>query len=166
MIVLAAVPVILLTGGAWIAPKILDYLAWPVAIAFLFCLIVFLPLSLFRKTRSLSSVGFLISSYIFGASAWFAGLLASYIYCGAFWTVLALFAFGVGVVPLGIIGALVHTDWMAAGLLFGGLVLTYGARAIYSKRLDYGSIATGFANSWREMMAAPPRAKATPPKQT
>jgi hypothetical protein len=63
-------------------------------------------------------------------SAWFAGLLASYTYCGLFWSVIALFFVGIGVVPLGIIGALVHSDWIAAGLLFGGLVLTFGARAM------------------------------------
>jgi uncharacterized membrane protein YhaH (DUF805 family) len=130
MLVLAAIPILLVFGGVWASEKALDYLVWPVNIAFLLCVLIFLPLSLFRATRFVSAIGFLISSYIFGASAWFAGLLASYIYCGIFWTVLALFIFGIGVVPLGIIGAIFHRDWLAAGLLFGGLVLAYGARAM------------------------------------
>lgn len=130
MLALLAIPVLLVLGGVWISEKALDFLVWPVQIAFLLCVLIFLPLSIFRTTRFVSAMGFIISSYVFGASAWFAGLLASYIYFGTFWTVVALFMVAIGVVPLGIVGALFHKDWQAAGLLFGGLVLTFATRAM------------------------------------
>jgi hypothetical protein len=82
-----------------------------------------------NSNPAVSAIGFLISSFLFGASTWFAGLLASYIYFGTFWMVIAFFFFGVGVVPLGMIGAAFHADWMAGWLLLGGLVLTLGTRA-------------------------------------
>ena len=130
MVLFAIIPTALVLGGALVADKVLHYLVWPVAIAFVLCVVIFLPLCLFRATRMVSAIGFLISSYVFGASAWFAGLLGSYTYFGLVGTVLALCFFGFGVVPVGIIGALVHSDWMAAGLLFGGLILTFGTRAM------------------------------------
>jgi hypothetical protein len=82
-----------------------------------------------NSNPAVSAIGFLISSFLFGALTWFAGLLASYIYFGTFWTVIAFFFFGVGVVPLGMIGAAFHADRMAGWLLLGGLVLTLGTRA-------------------------------------
>jgi uncharacterized membrane protein YhaH (DUF805 family) len=130
MVLFAIIPTALVLGGALIADKVLHYLVWPVVIVFLLCVVIFLPLSVFRETRTVSAIGFMISSYVFGASAWFAGLLGSYTYFGLVGTVLALCFFGFGVVPVGIIGALVHSDWMAAGLLFGGLILTFGTRAM------------------------------------
>lgn len=77
---LLLLPTIFVFGAAWLAPIALDYLAWPGNIAFLFCLFVFLPLSLFRATRPASAVGFMVSSFVFGASTWFAGMFASYLY--------------------------------------------------------------------------------------
>jgi hypothetical protein len=34
----------------------------------------------------------------------------------------------VGVVPLGIIGAIIKADWQAVGALACGIILTYGSR--------------------------------------
>jgi hypothetical protein len=65
---------------------------------------------------------------MFGAGTWFAGLLTSYGYFGIFWTVIALFFVGVGVVPLGIIGEIWHGQWMPAALLCAGVALTYATR--------------------------------------
>jgi uncharacterized membrane protein YhaH (DUF805 family) len=130
MIGLTAIPVVLVYWGGWAAPKILEYMVWPVQISFVLCVLIFLPLSLFRTTRFISAIGFMISSYIFGASTWFAGLLALYISFGTVATVIALCFFAIGVVPLGIIGAIIHKEWMAAGILFGSLVLTYGTRVM------------------------------------
>jgi hypothetical protein len=124
------IPSVFIHGGAWVSAEALDYLAWPVDIASMFCILIFVPLSLFRATRPVSAVGFMASSYIFGASTLLSGMLVSYIYFGIFWTVIALFFFFVGVVPLAILGAVVHADWMVAGLLTSALVLTYGARGV------------------------------------
>lgn len=124
----AAIPTLFVIGGIWAAPKALKYLELPVDIAFSLCLFVFLPLSVFQKTRLASAFGFVASSFIFGACTWFAGLLTSYGYFGLFWTVIALFFIGVGVVPLGIIGEIWHGQWIAAAFLCAGVALTYATR--------------------------------------
>ena len=126
----AVIPSVFIHGGAWVSAEALDYLAWPVDIASPLCILIFVPLSLFRATRPVSAVGFMVSSYIFGASTFLSGMLVSYIYFGIFWTVIALCFFFVGVVPLAILGAVVHADWMVAGLLVSGLVLAYGAHGV------------------------------------
>jgi hypothetical protein len=96
----------------------LTYKAWLVDLAFVFCIIVFLPLLVFLKTRSASAKGFLVSSYVFGASTWLAGVLACNFDLGSFWLAVGLLFVGIGVVPLGIIGAMIYSDWVPAGYLF------------------------------------------------
>jgi hypothetical protein len=108
----------------------LAYIAWLVAFALVLCIIVFLPLLAFRKTRPASARGFLVSSYVFGAFTCMAGVLVCKIYLGSFWLAVGLLFVGIGVVPLGIIGAMIYSDWVAAGYLFAGLVLTLSSRAI------------------------------------
>jgi hypothetical protein len=106
------------------------YIAWLVDLALVLCVIALLPLLAVRKTRSASAKGFLVSSYVFGASTWMASVLACKLYLGWFWLAVGLFFIGIGVVPLGIIGAIVYSDWVAVAYLFAGLLLTLGSRAI------------------------------------
>ena len=114
----------------WFSDEALTYTAWLIDVVFFLCIIVFLPLLAFRKTRSASARGFLVSSYVFGASTWMASAFACNFYLGSFWLTVGLLFVGIGVVPLGIIGAMIYSDWVAAGYLFAGLVLTFGSRAI------------------------------------
>jgi hypothetical protein len=114
----------------WISDRAIDYMYWPVNIAFAACIFIFAPLSLFRRTRAFSAGGFLVSSFVFGACTWLAGVLATYDYLGAVWVFIGLAVIGVGIVPIGIVGAMIHSDWLAAGLLFGSLVMTFGTRLI------------------------------------
>jgi hypothetical protein len=130
LLALISIPAVIVYGGARLANTALDYLVWPANIAFVLCILVFLPLSFFPATRPVSGIGFFVSSFIFGASIWFAGLLTSYTYFGSFWTMIGLFFAGVGVVPLGMIGAIFHGDWLVCGLLFAGLALTVVTRAV------------------------------------
>jgi len=81
-----AVPVMIVVGGIWLSATALYYLGWGGhCICALYSSLS--AASLFRATRPASAIGFVVSSYIFGASAWFAGLLTSYIYYGTVWTV-------------------------------------------------------------------------------
>lgn len=130
LLLLVIAPLIYVRGIVWLSSNVLEYMVWQVALAFIVCIIIFLPLSLFRATRMVSAYGFLISSFIFGVSTWMAGAVATYVYLGLFWTIVALFFLFIGVVPFGMIGAAINSDWIVIGFLAGGLVLTYGARAI------------------------------------
>jgi uncharacterized membrane protein YuzA (DUF378 family) len=72
--------------------------------------------------------GLYVSSIIFGASTWLAGFLTTYIYFGGFGVFIGLVMGLVGIVPLGIIAAMFHSDWPAIAFLLVGLALTFGVR--------------------------------------
>ena len=59
-------------------------------IAFAVCILVLLPLAIFRKTRAGSAVGFQIASYSFGVSLWLYGLLIAYSFWGVYGVVIGL----------------------------------------------------------------------------
>ena len=67
--------------------------------------IILFPLALWRKTRSAAGVGLFVVSYIFGATTWFLGAAVTFGSFGWIGLIIGLFIFGLGVVPLGIIGA-------------------------------------------------------------
>ena len=127
---------VLINGTAFLAEKILPLLITATNIATLLCIVVLLPLALFRRTRIVSVWGFFIASYIFGLGVWMYGFLVTYDLWGGTGVFIGLVLGIVGVVPLGIIAAALHGMWYYAAELIYGLVLTYGARtfAIYLMR--------------------------------
>jgi hypothetical protein len=115
---LAALAMLLLTGAAWFSEKVLPTLYDACWIALAICVVVLLPLTLFRVGRIISAFGFMISSFVFGATVWLLGLDVTY----TLWGVLALFVglvfAGVGVVPIGMLAAAFRGEWEVAGELF------------------------------------------------
>jgi hypothetical protein len=124
------VSVIFIRGLAWVSEHLIGYLTFPVSAALVLCLFVFLPLALFRKTRFISVYGFLISSFLFGATTWILGFLTTLEYWGGIGVFIGLFLGIVGIVPLGIIASVFHTDWWSFGGLIVGLFVTFGSRMI------------------------------------
>lgn len=121
--------VFLIMGTAFIGEKLLPYLMTASLLTLVLCVVIFLPLSLFRVTRIVALWGFFIASYIFGLGVWMYGFLVTYELWGGIGIFIGLFLGVVGVVPLGIIAAALHGIWYYVGELVFGLVLTYGARA-------------------------------------
>lgn len=76
-------------------------------IALIIVLLIFLPLAFWRKTRKFSGIGFIIASFLIGATTWFLGAAVSFAAFSWFGLIVGLLFFGIGVVPLGIIGAFV-----------------------------------------------------------
>src|ERR1700740_687185 len=68
-------------------------------------ILVFLPLAAWRNTRGSAGLGLLVVSYIFGSATWFLGAAVSFGSFGWLGLFIGLFVLGIGVVPLGIIGA-------------------------------------------------------------
>jgi hypothetical protein len=66
---------------------------------------VLLPLAAWGKTRGGAGAGLCVISYIFGATIWFLGAALTFGSFGCIGLILGLVIFGMGVVPLGIIGA-------------------------------------------------------------
>lgn len=92
---------------------------------------VLLPLALWRKTRGVAGVGLVVTSYIFGLTTWLLGAAVTFGSFGWFGLFIGLFALGMGVVPLAIIGALFKLDnGRLALVLFVMVVVTLGARLV------------------------------------
>ena len=75
-------------------------------IALALTVFVFVPLTLWRKTRGVGSVALFIASYIFGLTTWLFGAMITFSVFGWFGLVLGLLFLGVGVVPLAIVGSI------------------------------------------------------------
>lgn len=90
---------------------------------------VLLPLAIWRKTRRNASIGLLIASYIFGITTWLLGAAVTFGSFGWFGLIVGLLIFGIGVVPLAIIGAMftLHDGGLAL-VLFVMAVVALGAR--------------------------------------
>ena len=92
-------------------------------------LFVFLPLALWHKTRNAGGVGLLVTSYVFGFTTWLLGAAVTFGSFGWFGLIVGLLVFGVGVVPLAIIGAIFKLDnWGLASVLFVMVIVTLAAR--------------------------------------
>lgn len=121
--------------GFFLSEKILGFFALASLIAFGVLLVVLLPLSLLRRTREIAAVGIHCLSYVFGATAWMYGLLATLKLLGAWAVFLGLIMFGLGVVPLGILAAIFHGQWLRMSDLVVLSLLTFGSRS-YAAHID------------------------------
>ena len=61
----------ILVGIKWIAIHLLQSLVPATEIAFAFCILILLPMCIFRKTRPWAGIGFYFSSFVFGIGLWF-----------------------------------------------------------------------------------------------
>ena len=85
---------LLIAGGAWVGSVVLPFvnlLSW---ITIYLTVLVLLPLSFFKKTRSSSAVLLLFASYVFGLAAWFKGFLWAYNIWGVVGVLVGVFLFG------------------------------------------------------------------------
>ena len=94
----------------------------------LLSLLVLLPMTLFERTREAGASGLMMASVVFGASLWLWSLVFTYEIWGGIAVFIGLFLFGVGIVPVAMLAALVNGLWSILGQLFLGLVLTFGTR--------------------------------------
>jgi hypothetical protein len=76
--------------------------AW---LALAIAVFVLLPLAAWRKTRRAAGIGLFAVSYVFGATTWFLGAAVTFGSFGWIGLIIGLLIVGIGVVPLGIVGA-------------------------------------------------------------
>ena len=57
-------------GMVWVSAKVLPWLVILAWVVFAVCLVILLPLGIFKKTRPWAGVGFFYSSYAFGMLLW------------------------------------------------------------------------------------------------
>jgi hypothetical protein len=125
-----ALAFVLFLGMIWASAKALPYLITASEIAIVVCVFVFLPLCILRKTRPWAGVAFFYASYVFGT------MLFAYscLFVVDAWGVGGLFiglAFaGVGVVPVALLAALLHANWLVLAELVIDILLTFGTRGL------------------------------------
>jgi hypothetical protein len=107
-------------------------LKWTVPVFFVTVLVslVLLAFSLIPAARGFSAVGLMYASIVLGAILWICGMSYTYIVWGLLGVMVGLIFLGVGVVPVAMVAALVNADWGNLGLLFVGVVLTFGSRGL------------------------------------
>ena len=90
--------------------------------------ILSLPLALIKRARHIVSMVLFVSSYLFGMILWTYCAGMSFVFWGYTGLFVGLIWLGVGVVPVALLAASLHSDWMIVGNILFGLFLTFGAR--------------------------------------
>jgi hypothetical protein len=133
LIVMLAIPVLLvlfIRGGVWLGEKILPWLMLLSIIVLAFNIVILLPLSIFSLTRPWAGLGFFISSFIFGMTGWFMGLLLTWTLWGGMAVIVGLLIMGIGVVPIAMLATLFNGMWIDLGFLTLAIILTFGLRTL------------------------------------
>lgn len=130
MLALLAIPILFIMGGVWVGEKILPWLMLLSIFLLAFNILILVPLALIPLTRQWAGIGFFISSYIFGLTGWFMGLLLTWILWGGIAVVIGLLIMGIGVVPIAMIATLFNGMWPDLGLLLLAVILTFGLRIL------------------------------------
>ncbi len=117
-------------GGVWLGALVLPWLSIFMRLVFILNVIIFLPLGIFKKTRSFSAFGFVMSSFVYGLTLWFWALLLTYLIWGTRAVFIGLLIAGVGVVPISVFATALNGQWAVTGEIILFMVLTYGSRML------------------------------------
>jgi len=126
-------------GGVWLGAIVLPWLSIIMWLVFILNVIIFLPLGIFKKTRTVSAFGFVMSSYVYGLTLWFWALLLTYLIWGATAVFIGLLIAGIGVVPIAIFATALNGEWAITGQIILLLVFTFGSRMLgfyFAERAD------------------------------
>ena len=93
-------------------------------------LLILLPLSLVKKIRHVTGPIIYALSYIYGITTWFVGTIATFATLGTIWLIIGLVLIGLGVVPLGIIGAFISNNAALGLVIIVLLVITFICRFV------------------------------------
>lgn len=121
---------LILNGSLLIGETVLPWLVNISWIMFFLNLCLFLPLSFVRSTNAFGSTAMFFSSYIFGLTLWFAGLLFTYYIWGFLGVAIGLFLMGVGVVFTGMLATLLTGEFSGLLILVLLLIVTYGLKIL------------------------------------
>jgi hypothetical protein len=117
-------------GIVWASGVVLPSLVKASSIVFNICVLVLLPLCIFRKTRKWAGIGLYMSSYLFGTALFAFSCIVVLNLWGYGGLIVGLLLGGIGVVPLAFLATLFKGVWSAFWFVIVGALLTYGARAL------------------------------------
>jgi len=130
IVCLILLAIFLLRGALWISEKILPILLNLTGGISVLCFFVFLPMTILKKTRKWGGTALAFSSLLFGATLWIYSALIAYILWGSIGLLFGLFIFGIGVVPISLLAALVNNEMMIVGSIIYILILTLVTRSL------------------------------------
>ena len=128
VVALIFVSALFFLGAEKVSEAALPALDDATVIALIICIIILLPLSVFKTTRFISTWGFLIASFVFGIDVWMYGFLVTLHFWGVGGVFVGLCLVGIGVVPFGMIAAALHSSWDVLAELAFGIAMTYATR--------------------------------------
>ena len=122
------VPLLLMKSEVFIGETVYPWLVDLSGFALAACIVLLLPLAIFRKTRSLAGWGLGMASWVFGVTLWVWCLLLTYQLWGIFAVLTGLVLLGVGVVPIAMLATFVNGLWPSLAELVVITALTFGLR--------------------------------------
>jgi len=122
--------ILMIRGVVWVGEHMLQWLINFGWIVLAINILILLPLGLFRKTGIVGGIGMCISSYVFGLTLWFLGLLLTYFTWGFLGVFIGLVLAGVGVVPVAMLAMLVNGEFFILVVLVVLTILTFGTRVL------------------------------------
>lgn len=128
LIGIAAIGIGLLYGAAELSVWAIEWAPAIFGVVLLLCLIVLAPLSAIHPARGFAGNGFYIASYLFGLILWVLAMAFTYSVWGLTAVIIGLVFFGVGVVPVAILAAIIEGQWGVLGNLAILIALTFGLR--------------------------------------
>jgi hypothetical protein len=125
-VLVATIMGLLLYGTVWVVDWIKPLFWVLTKIAIALQIIVLLPLSAFRRTRSFSVSGMGIASFVYLTLVFLASTVLAYQKFGLFGVVFGGLLGGVGIVPVGIVAAVMNDMWIDAADVVLVLAIWYG----------------------------------------
>ena len=129
-IAILSLPIIFIMGATWASKNLLGPLIVIGWVLLAINIVIFLPLSIFKRLRGFTGGGIFISSFIFGIVAWLLGFILTYSIWGTWAVIIGFFFMGVGVVPIALLATLINGYWDPFLTLLVLTVLTFGTRII------------------------------------
>lgn len=125
---LLLVPLLLLRGAASVGAWAYPFLTRLTAVITVMGLPLLLLLALVPRTRGIAGNGFRFVSYAYGICLWVWCLLYTLQVWGWLPVIIGLLMMGIGIMPIGLLAALLHGEWSIAGQMILLFVLTFGCR--------------------------------------
>jgi len=119
-----------LKGSAWLGEVMYPSLSLIFRTVFWVSILLFLPLALFKKTRTFSGKGLYFVSWIFGIHLWITSFLITYKTWGVVAVIIGILIMGIGVFPISLLATLLTGEWSALGQLLLLFIMTIGSRRL------------------------------------
>ena len=126
--VLIAIPVLLVVGAAEVSAMALGAMPTIFGGLVIGSALLFGVLSLMPKKRGLAGAGVLFTSMLLAALLWIWALAFTYESWGLIPVIVGLLLFGIGIVPIALLAAVVESQWLTLGLLLALMVCIHAYR--------------------------------------